>query len=505
VKVPRIKLENLTVQFPGTRALDTVSLELEPGEVHGIIGENGAGKSTLMRVLAGLQPPTSGRVLLDGRAVSLRGPIDAAALGIAMIHQELNLVDELSVAENLSLGREPTRGPLLDRGRLRDIARRWLELVGFPDIDPRSRLGTLGIAQQQAVEIAKAVAQQAGVLIMDEPTAVLGESEASRLFDLVRRLRAEGRTIIYISHRLAEVRALCDRVSVLRDGRLVTTLQARDRLELTEARLASLMVGRDIDSLDELFPPLPEPKDEVAFECEGMTVPGVVGPIDLRARRGEIIGLAGLIGSGRTEWAQGVIGLRATRGTVNLAGEPFPHRSVRSAMTRGLVYLSEDRKEAGLHTSLSIAANTTLATLRRYCHPAPLGPIALMDRKAIESVATAHAKNLGTRMASVRSPITSLSGGNQQKVALAKWLDAKPRVLILDEPTRGVDVGAKQDIYRVIVKLADEGMACIVISSELPELLGLCHRVAVFKEGRLATVLDRDEADEQTVMRHAAQ
>ncbi len=498
-----LAVENVVVEYPGVRALDGVSVAFAAGTVHGIIGENGAGKSTLMKVLAGIQRPTSGRVLVDGEPVSLRSAHDAVGRGIAMIHQELNLVSDLSVAENLLLGREPARGGLIQRRLQRAEATRWLDAVGS-DVDPRTRLGRLSVAQQQLVEIAKAVSQRARVIIMDEPTAVLGQRESDALYRLVERLRGEGRTILYISHRLAEVRQLCDEITVLRDGETVGHLRGDDLRDADEGRLASLMVGRAMGDMAQHFPPLPTPGDRTAFACRSLSVPPVVRDLSLDVREGEIVGLAGLIGAGRTEWAEGVVGLRKSRGAVEVDGKPVRIRHVGDALRAGIAYLTEDRKEAGLQLSMSIADNSVLATLGRYCNPPLLGPAALVDRKAIESVAAAHARNLRTKYASVRDAVSSLSGGNQQKVALAKWLDAGPRVMILDEPTRGVDVGAKEEIYRVIAHLAGRGMACVVISSELPELLGLCHRIGVVREGRLVAMLDRGEASEEAIIAHAA-
>ena len=489
-----IAVEGLTVEFPAVRALAGVSLSFNAGEVHAIIGENGAGKSTLMRVLAGLQRPTAGRLLIDGQAAVLRGPADAAARGVAMIHQELNLVDELSVAENLFLGREPmTRLQLLDRRAMNAQAARLLASVGS-DADPRRPVRRLSIAQQQLVEIAKSLGQEARVLIMDEPTAVLGARESDRLFDLIRRLRGEGRTILYVSHRLAEVRALADRVSVLRDGQHVTTLAGEARATADEGRMAALMVGR---SMADHFPPRVAAGEREAFAVQGFGVPALVREVSFAVREGEVFGLAGLIGAGRTELAEGIVGLRPSRGTVRVNGQAVRVRHVADAMRAGIAYVSEDRKAAGLTLEMSIAANTTLATLRRYCHP-------LIDRKAINEVALTHARNLRTKFGRIGDAVGTLSGGNQQKVALAKWLDAGPRVLILDEPTRGVDIGAKEEIYKVIAGLAGSGMACVVVSSEMSELLGLCHRIGVMREGRLVKVVDGASATEEQIMRAAS-
>lgn len=490
----RLVIDRLTVEFPGVRALDNVSLGIAPGEVHGIVGENGAGKSTLMRTVAGLQPPNSGRLLLEGEPVAFHSPAEAMGRGLAMIHQELNLVDELSVAENLFLGREPAgRLRLIDRRAMIERARELLQSIGSR-IDPRTPLGHLSVAQQQLVEIARAADQNASVLIMDEPTAVLGENESRALFALIRRLRAAGTTVLYISHRLPEVLELCDRVTVLRDGRLVRTLDAASLRQATEKQLASLMVGRP---MADHFPARHAPRDEEILRVEGISIPDLIENVGFTVHAGEIFGLAGLVGAGRTETAEAIVGLRKrSRGAIFVRGEPVRVRNVAEAKRAGIAYVSEDRKGAGLTLEMSIAANTTLATLRNYAHP-------LIDRKAEHEVALAHARNLRTKFGRTGDAVATLSGGNQQKVALAKWLDAKPTALLLDEPTRGVDIGAKEEIYRVIQSLADAGMACLVISSELPELLGLCHRIGVMHEGRLVEVLDAEEATEERIM-HAA-
>ncbi|MEL7237308.1 MAG: sugar ABC transporter ATP-binding protein [Planctomycetota bacterium] len=487
-----VSAQHLTVDFPGVRALDDVSIDFRPGEVHGVIGENGAGKSTLMRVLAGLQKPTRGTLHVDGDAMSFGSAADAQAAGIGMIHQELNLVDELSVAENLLLGCEPRRRGMIDRRAMHEQAVAALKQVGSM-LDPRVPLGRLSIAQQQMVEIAKAVSLDSRVLIFDEPTAVLGERESERLYELIAELRGRGVAVIYISHRLAEVRRICDRVSVLRDGKHVATLEEDEIKQADDGTLASLMVGRSMGEMSKHFPPRGEVQGDNVFACDD-----VLG-VSLEVRAGEIVGLAGLIGAGRTEWAEAVVGLRKHVGIVRIGGETVSIRSPRDAIAAGIAYVSEDRKAAGLELEMSIAANTTLATLKRYRHRT-----SLLDLVSERRSAQSHADALRTKFARLRDPVSSLSGGNQQKVALAKWLDAQPKVLILDEPTRGVDVGAKEEIYRVIAELAAGGMACVVISSELPELIGLCHRIGVLHDGRLVEIFDGPAATEEAIMHAAA-
>jgi ribose transport system ATP-binding protein len=491
-ETPVISVDRLGKVFGPVCALHEVSLSLRRGEVHGLVGENGAGKSTLMRVLSGIEAPTTGRVLVDGEAVVLRGAAEAQRLGVAMIHQELNLVAELSVAENIFLGREPVRFGLIDRRRMIAEARAHLEAIGSI-VDPRRPVGELSIAQQQMVEIAKAVAQDARVLIMDEPTAVLTRREVTLLFDLIGRLKARGVTIVYISHFLEEVIRVCDRITVLRDGQRVTTLD--DPTRTSEHALASLMVGRE---MSDQFPPRRSPMGEVALRVSGLSVPGLVSDVSFEVRRGEVFGFAGLIGAGRTELAEAIFGLRPREGgSVELDGQAVNIRSPRDAVQRGLAYVSEDRRGRGLVMSMPIVDNTTLVSLRRYCRP-------LIRRRDEIEATQRHRESMGIRLGRPQDPVATLSGGNQQKVSIAKWLEVSPRVLILDEPTRGVDVGAKGEIYRLIHRLAGQGMACVLISSEMNELLGLCHRIAVMRAGRLVATLEGDSATEEGIMKHAA-
>jgi len=491
-----LAVEHLTRDFPSVRALDGVSLAFRRGEVHGVVGENGAGKSTLMKVISGLYRPTSGRLLYGGREVTPSGPADALRLGVAMVHQELNLVDELTVADNIFLGRERTRFGLISRRRSERRARALLRRVGA-DFEPGVRLKRLSIAQQQMVEIAKALSCDASVLIMDEPTAVLARPEAERLFELIGRLKAEGVTVLYISHLLPEVLRICDRTTVMRDGRVVTTLEGAEigQGDAAEARLASLMVGRP---MSDHFPERPQRGEVVALTVRDLTVPGAVHGVSFEVRAGEVLGFAGLVGAGRTEMAEAVAGLRRrTGGEVLVRGAEVPAGRPREAVARGLAYLSEDRRGRGLITGRSVAENLTIVSLARYCHP-------LLSRDAELAAVRAQVERLRIKIASPDEPVDTLSGGNQQKVALAKWLEIDPKVLVLDEPTRGLDIAAKEEIYRLIRRLAQRGMACAFISSELNELLGMCHRIAVMRAGRVVAVLEGEEMTEENVMLHAA-
>lgn len=479
------------MRFGPVRALDDVSLSFRPGEIHGLVGENGAGKSTLMRILAGLQQPTRGIIRFMAKPITFNGPADAAARGIVMIHQELNLVDELSVADNIFLGRERTRWGLIDRRTTCQQALKFLRELGC-DLDPQQPVKRLSVARQQMVEIAKALSCDARLLIMDEPTAALGSGDAQRLFALIARLKQRGVTVIYISHHLPEVLQICDRISVLRDGRLVTTID--DVRSMTEAKLAGLMVGR---AMEDHFPTRVSHQAEVVLSVQDLCVPGLVHQTGFQVHRGEIFGLAGLIGAGRTELAEGIVGLRPATGIVSVEGRTVRIRCLRDAVAAGIAYLSEDRKTAGLTLDMSIVQNTTLVSLRRYARP-------LIDRRSELRATQEHVRRLGIRIGSPHHRVATLSGGNQQKVALAKWLEMTPKVLILDEPTRGVDIGAKEEIYRLIQQLTCQGMACVMISSELNELLGMCHRIAVMRKGRIAGILDAEQATEERIMYLAA-
>ena len=488
----------VTVEYPGVRALDDVSISFRGGEIHAIIGENGAGKSTLMKVLSGSIRPTHGSLTLDGGTVAFAKPADAIRAGVSMVHQELNLVPTLDVAENMLLGREPRKlfGFSIDRSAQHRRAIELLSLLGT-DLDPGRMCGGLSIAEAQFVEIAKCLASDARVLIFDEPTAVLGERETSRLLSLLRRLRDEGRAVVFISHHLDEVVAVADRITVLRDGKMVHefirdgTGVLREAVgapgdSADESVLARAMVGRELGSI---YPPKGSAmREAAAIELRNFGAVGRSHGISLSVRPGEIVGLAGLVGSGRTETAEAIVGLRRATGSVWIDGVQQTFAHPRAAMRQGVAYVSEDRKGRGLHVTLSSVINMTLPTLDAHTRA---GGIAL-DRRAERAVTERWIQAFSIRCARPELAISSLSGGNQQKFALARWLETKPRVLLIDEPTRGVDVGAKAEIYRIIADLARAGLACIVISSELPEIIGLAHRVVVMHAGAVAGELPRE-------------
>jgi len=491
---PLLSLSDIAVAFGGVQAVRGVSFDVRPGEVHALVGENGAGKSTLIRVMTGAVRADTGTVAIGGQPVERPDPTRMRALGVAPIYQQPALLPDLSVAENLAFGLEHGRAfRRIDWRARRARATELLARVGIA-LDLDRPAGTLRMAEQQLVEIARALGTRAKVLLLDEPTAALTDVEAARLFALVRALRADGVGCVYISHRLDEVMALADRVSVLRDGQLMATLPIA---EITRDGMVRLMVGRDVDM--GLGTPKPagaagEGGDVLTLHDVGCVASRVAG-VSLRVRAGEIVGLAGLVGAGRTELARVLFGLTpADAGTIAIDGKTRVIRTPAEAVRLGLAYVPEDRRQHGVIGAMSVAANTTLASLDR------LARFGLLDRAAERAEAQRFVTDFAIRTPSIDAAVGTLSGGNQQKVALARWLATKPRVLILDEPTQGVDIGAKAEIHRLIRALAAEGLAILLISSELTELLGLAHRIGVMRGGRLAGVLDHADATEERLM-----
>jgi ribose transport system ATP-binding protein len=481
-------MRGISKAYPGVQALAGVDFDVMPGEVHALAGENGAGKSTLMKIMAGAVMRDAGEILWNGAPLRLDGPADALAAGIRIIYQELNLVPHLSVAENIFLGREPVRGGLVDWRRMREEARRVLEPLGVP-IDPRAAVASLPVGRQQLVEIAKALAAGARVIAMDEPTSALTDQEAEHLFALIGALKAQGVSLIYISHRLEELQRVADRVTVFRDGRRIETRPMKDT---SIPHLIRLMVGR---TLEEEFPKRELGPGDVALRVEGLVRAGVLHDVTLDVRKGEILGVAGLMGSGRTELMRAIFGADPVdAGRILLDGRPVRIDSPAEAIRHGIALVPEDRKQQGLVLGMTVRENMTLARLRAVTRAG------WVRRGAERGVAERLVKDLGVRTPSVEQVVRNLSGGNQQKVVLAKWLFTEAKVLIFDEPTRGIDVGAKAEIYELMNRLAAQGIAILMVSSELPEVLGMSDRVAVMHEGRLAGVLSRAEATPERVM-----
>lgn len=486
---PILSAQGISRSFGPVQVLFDLDFDLVPGQVHALIGENGAGKSTTMKILAGYQPPTSGRLLLDGQPVEFTSSRQAEDLGVVMIHQEFNLAQQLSVEENIFLGHELRRGPFLDHAAMQAESRRLLERLNC-HIDPRRRVADISVPNRQMVEIAKALRRKARVLIMDEPTAVLTDRETDILLEQIDRLRADGTAILYTSHKLGEISRVADRVTVLRDGHRVLTADAKS---LSEDDMAEKMVGR---SLANLYPPKATPGTDVVLEVEGLTVPGYARDASFTLCRGEVLGIAGLVGSGRTELMEGIVGLRRATGQVRINGVPLKPGSVLAARQAGLVYLTEDRKEKGLLLGKNLRQNLTLLALDRFTRIA-------IDTRAEDAALTQAIKEFDIRAGDRTMNAGNLSGGNQQKLLLAKTMLAEPDIIIIDEPTRGIDIGTKQQIYAFIQTLAASGKAVIVVSSELPEVIGLSARVIVMASGRIAGEVPGDQLSEGRIVRLA--
>jgi len=485
-----VRFEGVSKRFPGAQALTDVSFEIAAGACHALCGENGAGKSTLGKIIAGIHQPDGGRLFIHGREAHFTGPRDALAAGVGMVHQELAFCDNLSVAENLTLSDLPSRGSIVDRDAMRRRAEAMLAETGT-ELDVTREFGKLAIGQRQMVQIAAAVGGGARTIVFDEPTSSLSQAEAERLFALIERLKARGVTCIYVSHRMPEIFRLCDAVTILRDGRHVAT---RPTASLTESDLVQMMIGRP---LAEYFGRHTEtgPGDEL-LRVEGLTVPGKFEDVSFSLRAGEIVGLAGLMGAGRSEVASALFGLdRPTRGRIVLRGKPVQVQSPAHAISLGIGFVPEDRKRQGLVLSASGLHNTSLPILDR------LSRFRWILRGREREVAGDYFKRLRVRTPSLDASVAGLSGGNQQKIVLAKWLAASSHILILDEPTRGVDVGAKAEIHALIGELASRGTAILVISSELPEVISLSDRIIVLRNGRIAGELARRDATEDSVLR----
>jgi rhamnose transport system ATP-binding protein len=488
---PVLSLAHVYKRFDHTQALSDVSLDLYPGEIHALLGENGAGKSTLIKIMTGVHQPDEGEMRLDGELIHVRSAIEAQAYGIAAIYQEPMVYPDLNVAENIFIS-HAKRGRIVDWKRTYTEAEAILGQLGVR-LDVRQPARGLTLAAQQTVEIAKAISLKVRVLIMDEPTASLSAHEASQLFKLARSLRSQGVAILYISHRMEEVFKLADRISVFRDGK---SISSRPRAEVTQESAIRDMVGRQID---EFFAKRDNPHGATLVEVRGLAKRDTFSGIDFDVKRGEVLGFAGLVGARRTDVGLALFGVEpADGGTIVFEGKPVTIRSPQQAQGMGIAYVSEDRRQIGLSMPMSIVNNITLPTLRRY-----LNRLGLIRTGEEDKTAEHFRERLAIRTQSVREPVARLSGGNQQKVMLSKWLNAQPKLLILDEPTRGIDVGAKAEVHHMIGELAAQGLAIILISSDMPEIMAMSDRILVMREGRQVEILDRAEATQERILRAA--
>ncbi len=484
-----LEAEGISKFFPGVKALDNVSLRVRPGTVHALMGENGAGKSTLMKCLIGIYRPDKGSIRVKGEPVEFTDTMDALRSGISMIHQELNLVPHMTVAENIWRGREPMKYGFVDHGQLTRQTQALLDKLNIRLTADRL-VGDLSIAAQQMVEIAKAVSWNADIVIMDEPTSALTEGEVAHLFTIIRDLRAQGKAIIYISHKMDEIFAITDEISVFRDG---TWVGSKNTTEFTRQSLITQMVGRE---LTQLFPKFNNTIGEEVLTVRNLTRQGVFHDVSFTVRRGEILGVAGLVGAGRSEVMESLFGMeRFDSGEVLIDGAPVTIDSPSVAIEKGMALLTEDRKKSGLFLVLSVLENMSIVKMPEYIGKSGFVQHVKMAEDCMEQI-----RRLNIKTPTMDQIINNLSGGNQQKVLIARWLLAQPKILILDEPTRGIDVGAKAEIYHLISELANRGVAVIMVSSELPEILGMSDRVMVMHEGRITGILEKDEADQETIL-----
>ena len=485
-----LQIKGISKEFSKVRVLNNIKVDIEKGEIFGIIGENGAGKSTLIKIISGLYVPTEGEIYFEDKRITEFKPQTARELGISLIPQEFNLINELSVFENIFLGKEYQKSILLDKKRMIKKSEELLAML-HTQINPTDKIQDLSVAKKQMIEIAKALAYESKLLIMDEPTTVLAGSEIELLFKLMRKLKEKGVTIIYISHKLNEVKEICDRVMVLRDG---DQIEIENTDHIDEHRMATSMVGRE---LSQIFPEKNKPEEETVLRVENLSVKGVLEDISFDLKKGEILGFAGLVGAGRTEVAETLMGIRKmTSGKTFIKGEEVNIKNPTDAVKHSIAYLSEDRQGTGIITSFDIIGNITLSSIDNYCK-------LLINHKKEREQAKHYVDSFNIRAASLKTRLEFFSGGNQQKVSLAKSLDTKPNIFIVDEPTRGIDVNAKREIYRFLTDLASKGISCIFISSELEEILGMCTRVVVMREGKITGILSEKELSEKEIMLYA--
>lgn len=491
-----LELRHISKTFPGVVALKNVNMRVKSGEVHALLGENGAGKSTLIKILSGYHPPDKGgEILIAGTPVTFRNPKDAIRASIHTIYQELTLCPHMSVAENIVLDKQGQfRGFLQKRGEYRAIATRALEELGQNEINPNWLVKDLSIAQQQVVEIAKAITSQAKIVLMDEPTSSISQNDADRLMDIIRGLRANGVAIIYISHRLHEIGGIADRITVLRDGELVGTVNNSD---VTDKDLITMMVGRELTNV---YPKREVPIGDVVLRVENLAGGELFKGISFDVRKGEIFGIGGLVGSRRTETLEALFGMRPiTDGKIFINGQEFRPKNPRQVIKHRIAYVTEDRKKTGLVQCLPVYENISMLNAQR---PSFAG---YLNWSKLKALAERHRRTLNIRVSRIEQTVSSLSGGNQQKVALAKWLDFSPEVIIFDEPTRGIDIGAKTEIYSIMGELAARGTAIVMVSSELPELISVADRIMVMQEGRMKGIVSKQEATQERVMSLATQ
>lgn len=489
-----LEAEGISKQFPGVKALNKVGIKIKPGSVHALMGENGAGKSTLMKCLIGIYHPDEGTIKVKGEVVTFSDTLDALHAGIAMIHQELNLVPHMTVAENIWLGREPVHYGLVNHDLLNSKTRDLLQHLNIR-LKPEMVVGELNIASQQMVEIAKAVSYDADILIMDEPTSTLTEGEVFHLFAIINELKEQGKGIIYISHKMDEIFEITDEVSIFRDGMFVATDKTKN---LTKQSLITMMVGRE---LTHMFPKFNNNIGEEVLKVSALRRDGLFRDISFTVKRGEILGVAGLVGAGRSEVMESLFGMHpADSGEIFIEGLPVNIDSPSKAIEQGLAFLTEDRKKSGLFLVLSVVENMSIVNLSEYINKKGFVSHGQMAQDCMEQI-----KKLNIKTPTMDQIINNLSGGNQQKVLIARWLLAQPKILILDEPTRGIDVGAKSEIYRLISELANRGVAIILVSSELPEILGMSDRVMVMHGGHITGILDKQDASQEKIMALASE
>ena len=483
-------MTDIVKEFPGVRALKGVQLKVRPGTVHTLMGENGAGKSTLMKCLIGIHPPTSGKIVFEGKEIHYKTTLEALNSGISMIHQELSPVPERSVSENLWLGRVPLKnGFMVDHKKMHNDSEALFKKLGL-DVDPEAKMGDLSVAKMQMVEIAKAVSYDSKIVIMDEPTSALTDAEVEHLFRIIAELKSKNVAIIYISHKMDEIFRISDDITIYRDGEYIATDRAEN---LTQDKLITLMVGREVT---EMFPKVECPIGDTILKVEHLSAGRAVKDVSFELHRGEILGFAGLVGAGRTETVETIFGMRTkTGGKIYKDGKELEIKSPEQAIANKIALLTEDRRGNGIVGLLSIKENTVLASLKKYGFP-------LNDKKMSEDTEE-YVKKLNTKTPTIMTPIQNLSGGNQQKVLVGRWLLTDPDILIVDEPTRGIDVGAKAEIHTLITRLAGEGKAIIMISSELPEVMGMSDRIVVMHEGLMTAVVDRKDFSSELILKYA--